>query len=116
MKKVCASEQNMKVAFINVIPAIIYAVVLSGQFLGDLSSRMRFAVSLVFIVVYMALTLMPYASFITNVASAIIYIGLIWVICGKASSQIAVILLKIFTAVFIAMVELSIAVNMALKN
>lgn len=116
MKKVCASEQNMKVAFINIIPAIIYAVVLSGQFLGVLSAGMRFAISLAFIALYMALTLLPYVSFITDIASAVIYIGLIWVVCSKASSDLVVIVLKILTAAFVGLTELSIAVNMTLKN
>ena len=75
MKKTCASEENMKMAFINLIPAIIYAVVLSGQFLGDLTAGHRILIGIVFVFAYMLLALLPYSSFITSIASAVIYIG-----------------------------------------
>jgi len=116
MKKTCASEENMKMTFINLIPAIIYAVVLSGQFLGDLTAGHRILIGIVFVFVYMLLALLPYSSFITSIASAVIYIGLIWVLCSKASSQIVVVILKVVTAAFVGLLELSIAINITMKN
>lgn len=116
MKKVCASESNMKVAFINIIPAIIYAFVITGQLLGNLSFGIKAIIGIVFVIAYMALTLLPYTSFLVNIASAIMYIGLLWVICDKAGNHIIQILLKVVTAAFVALLEISIAINMTLKN
>ena len=116
MKKTCASEENMKMAFINLIPAIIYAVVLSGQFLGDLTAGHRILIGIVFVFAYMLLALLPYSSFITSIARAVFYVGLIWVLCSKASSQIVVVILKVVTAAFVGLLELSIAINITMKN
>ncbi|MCR5303279.1 MAG: hypothetical protein K6E33_01850 [Lachnospiraceae bacterium] len=116
MKKVCASEANMKVAFINLIPAIIYAVVITGQFMENMSGGIKALVGIGFVVGYMALTLFPYTSFLTSIASTIIFVGLIWVLCDKVDSKVLSIILKIITAAFIGLLELSIAVNMTLKN
>ena len=116
MKKTCASEETMKVAFINLIPAIIYAVVLSGQFLGAVSAGYRLAIGVAFVFVYMLITLIPYVSIVTDIASAVIFIGLVWVLCSKASSEVVVVILKIVTAALIGLFELSIAVNITMKN
>lgn len=41
MKSACASEASMKMAFINLIPAIIYAAVITGQFMKNISGGFR---------------------------------------------------------------------------
>ena len=74
------------------------------------------AIGVAFVFVYMLITLIPYVSIVTDIASAVIFIGLVWVLCSKASSEVVVVILKIVTAALIGLFELSIAVNITMKN
>lgn len=116
MKSACASEASMKMAFINLIPAIIYAAVITGQFMKNFSGGFRIGAGIVFVIVYMALTLIPYVSFVVGIASTIMYVGLLWALCDKVGATVVRIILKVVAAGFVGLLELSIAVNMTMKN
>jgi len=99
----------MKVAFINLIPVIIYAAVITGQFMDKFSGGIKIGVGIVFVIAYMALTLIPYVPFAVNIASTIMYVGLLWALCDKVGATVVRIFLKVITAGFDGLLELSIA-------
>ena len=103
--------------FINIIPAIIYAVIITNQYIPDTWMFWeKFGVGAAFVVVYMIACYIPFVCIIPAVASLIMYAGMIWALCDKVGNQIVRIILKVVTAGFVGLMEFSVAVSRIIKK
>lgn len=114
--KTMEGSNNLAVAFVNLIPAIIYAFVVAEQLLRGQTFGIRFIAWIGVIVAYMGLSILPYTSFLMIIPSTFILAGMLWTLCGLIASGIICIILKVITAIIVGLIELSIAVNMTAKK
>lgn len=115
-KKNDERDTNYAVAFINLLPAVVYAFVIAQQVFGEQSFAIRLLVWIGFIILYMALMWVPFASFLVCIASTYIIGGFAWAACDLVSNNVVCVILKIITGGFIGLLELSIAVNLTFKK
>lgn len=115
-RKMMEGSNNLAVAFVNLVPAIIYAFVVAEQLLRGQPFGLRFAAWIGVIIAYMVLTILPYASFLMIIPSAFILAGMLWVLCDFVDASVVRIILKVITAAIVGLIELSIAVNMTAKK
>lgn len=113
-----SNDQELSmVPFVNIIPAIIYALVISNQVLPkSFSFWQRFGVGAAFVIVYVICSFLPYVSLLTSIASAIIFIGLAWALCDKVGANVVRIILKVITAGLIGLIELAMVLNSTLRK
>lgn len=102
---------------VNIIPAIIYALVITNQLLpGDWSFGQKFGVGLAFVIVYTICSFVPFVSIIVAIASTIMFVGMAWALCDKLGNQVVRIILKIITAGFVGLIEFAIAIYGTLRK
>ena len=100
-KKHNNKDNDSMMAMVNIIPAIIWAIVFCQKFCDSLTFWPKLGIGIVFVIVYMVLSILPYISLVMNVASAIMYIGMVWALKLVG---------KIVTAIIIGLIELSLFV------
>lgn len=94
------------VQMINLIPAFIYSAVFRQHFFPDFAGGQKVAVCAAFFVAYLVLSFLPYVSLITNVASTIMFVGMIWAIVNKIDNGTVRMIVKVVTAGFVGLLEL----------
>lgn len=111
-------RSNSLIPMINIIPAIIYSIAFRQHFLPDLIGWQKFGLYVVFVLVYMILSFLPFISLVMNIASTIMFVGMIWALVEHININVICIILKVITAGFIGMLEFSIFVDrtIILKN
>lgn len=104
------------IPMINAIPALIYSVVIRQHFLPDITGWQKFGVCVLIFLVYMVISFLPFVSLITNIASTVMFVGMIWVLVDKIDSNIVRIVVKVITAGFVGLLELAIFTDMTIKK
>lgn len=104
------------IPMINAIPALIYSIVTRQHFLPDIAGWQKFGFCTLIFLVYMVISFLPFVSLITNIASTIMFVGMIWVLVDKIDSNVVRIVVKVITAGFVGLLELVIFVDMTVKK
>lgn len=101
------TDNDSIMAMINIIPAIVWAIVFCQKFCGSMSFLLTLGIGTVFVIIYMVLSMRPYISLVMNVASAIMYIGIVWVLVDLIGNETVRLVGKIITAIIVGLIELS---------
>lgn len=109
-KKHNNKDNDSMMAMVNIIPAIIWAIVFCQKFCDSLTFWPKLGIGIVFVIVYMVLSILPYISLVMNVASAIMYIGMVWALVDLIGNETVKLVGKIVTAIIIGLIELSLFV------
>lgn len=101
---------------INLIPAIIWALVITDQALPwELTFWPKFGIGLAFVVLYIVASKIPFITFAPTIASTIMFVGLIWVLINLIGVVWLRIILKVITAILIGGNEILMTIVITLK-
>lgn len=101
---------------INIIPAIIWALVITDQALPwELTFWPKFGIGLAFVVLYIVASKVPFITFAPTIASTIMFVGLIWVPINLIGVVWLRIILKVITAILIGGNEILMSIVITLK-
>lgn len=104
-------EKNYKMPMVNLFAGIIWSIPLHQKLFPDAGWWVTFGLCAVFVIVYVALSYIPFAVLIPGIASVIIYTGLFWVFPDKIDHTVVRIALKVLIAVFFGFMELAVFAN-----
>jgi hypothetical protein len=104
-------KSNFLIPMINMIPAIIYSIAFRQHFLSDLTGWQKFGLYIVFILIYMILLFLPFISLVMNIASTIMFVGMIWALVDHIDSNVLCIIVKVVTAGIVGFLEFAIFVD-----
>ena len=72
-------EKSYKLPMINIVPAVVWSIPIHQKLFPDASWWMTFGLCLAFVVMYVAVSFIPWVVIAPAVASVIIFSGLFWV-------------------------------------
>lgn len=104
-------DKNYKFPLVNIIPAIVWSIPIHQKLFPDASWWATFGLCLAFLVVYVALSYVPWAVIIPAVASVIIFSGLFWVFADYIGNQVVRIIVKVIIVAIFALLEIGIFAN-----
>ena len=102
-------EKNYKLPLINIVPAVVWSIPIHEK-LPDASWWMTFG-CLSFVVMYVAVSFIPWAVIAPAVASVIIFSGLFWVFADYIGNQVVRIIVKIIIVAIFGLLEIGIFAN-----
>lgn len=101
---------------INLIPAFIWALVITDQALPwELTFWSKFGIGFAFIVLYIVISKIPFITFAATIASAIMFIGLLWVPLNLISIVWLKFIIKAVIALLIGMAEILMSIVVTIK-
>lgn len=104
-------EKNYKIPLINIVPAVVWSIPFHQKLFPDASWWMTFGICAAFVVLYCALSYMPFISAVPCIAGVIIFTALFWVFADYIGNDIARIVVKVVIAAFFGFVELALFAN-----
>ena len=104
-------EKNYKMPFINIIPAIVWSIPVHQKLFPDANGWLTFGLCAAFVIVYVALSFVPWVVIIPGVASVIMYSALFWVFADYIGNQIVRIIVKVIIAAIFVLMEIAIFAN-----
>ena len=107
-------EKNYKLPLINIVPAVVWSIPIHQKLFPDASWWMTFGLCLAFVVVYVAVSFIPWVVIAPAVASVIIFSGLFWVFADYIGNAPARIIVKIIILGVFIMIELCVWINATL--
>lgn len=96
---------------INIIPTIVWNIPFRQKLFPDTGWWVTFGLCAAFVVVYVALSYIPWAVLIPGIASVIIFSGLFWVFADYIGNQIVRIIVKVIIVAIFALLEIGIFAN-----
>lgn len=106
-----AQKSNSMVPMINIIPAVIYSIAFRQHFLPDITGWQKAGLYVAFVLIYMILSFLPYISLLMNVASTVMFVGMIWALVDHIGTDVVRIIVKVITAGFVGMLEFAVFVD-----
>lgn len=101
---------------INLIPAFIWALVITDQALPETwSFWQKFAIGLLFIIAYIVISKIPILTFAPTIASAIMFVGLLWVPVNLIGNDVIRIIVKVIVAIIVGAPELMLSLMVTLR-
>ncbi len=101
---------------INLIPALIWALVFTDQVLPEtLNFWQKFGIGALFIVVYIVASKIPFITFVSAIASIIMFVGLLWVPVNLIGNDVVRNIIKIIVAVIVGVPELMMSLMVTLR-
>lgn len=104
-------DKNYKLHLVNIIPAIVWSIPIHQKLFPDANWWVTFGLCLAFVVVYVALSYVPWAVLIPAVASVIIFSGLFGVFADYIGNQVVRIIIKVIIVAIFALLEIGIFAN-----
>ena len=88
-------DKNYKMPLINIIPAIVWSIPFHQKLFPDAGWWLTFGLCAAFVIVYVALSYIPWVVIAPGIASVIIFSGLFWVFAEYIGNQIVRIIVKV---------------------
>ncbi len=104
-------DKNYKIPLINIIPAIVWSIPFHQKLFPEAAGWLTLALCAAFVVVYVALSYIPWAALIPGVASVIILSAMFWVFADNIGNQIGRIIVKAIIAIIFALIEIAVFAN-----
>lgn len=115
-KKVNNIDGPNAIVMINIIPAIMWAIVFENQILKGTGAGQTLLIWAGFVIVYMILHFIKYISFLPAIADVIMIVGVLWIPCGLIPNTVIRIIVKAIVAIFFGLFELSVAIMPLMKR
>lgn len=107
-------EKNYKFPMINLIPAIVWSIPVYQKVSPIFGTLGAYGAVAAFIIVFMALSYMPFVAVIPGVAGIIILTAMMWAPADHIGNNVTRVIVKGLILVFIIMVEFCIWINATL--
>lgn len=101
---------------VNLIPAFIWALALTDQAMFEtFGFRQKFGIGIMFIVVFIVTSKIPFITFASTIASTIMFVGLLWVPVNLIGNDIVRIIIKVVVAFIVGAPELMMSLMVTLR-
>ncbi len=107
-------EKNYKFPLINLIPAIVWSIPVYQKVSPIFGTLGAYGAVAAFIILFMALSYMPFVAAVPGVAGIIMLTAMLWAPADHIGNNVARVIVKGLIIVFIIMVEFCIWINATL--
>ena len=104
-------EKNYKMPMVNILAGFVWSIPIHQKLYPDASTDIVVGLCIAIVVLYVALSYIPFLAILPAIGGGIMYTGLLWVPVNWIPNNVVRIIAKILVLLFVIMVELAVAAN-----